>query len=124
MLLKSTLSFITHAPMTLNSRNLRPLVKFPDLLLSMEKCIDDVKTWMTVNTLKLNDDTTEAMIVSSGRKSSSLSSSFPESVTIGSASVPTSDSVKNLGIRTDSHLTIKIHISNLVPSASFELSPH
>ena len=46
----------------------------------MQKCIDEVKTWMTVNTLKLNDDTTEAMIVSSGRKSSSLSSSFPESV--------------------------------------------
>ena len=46
----------------------------------MQKCIDEVKTWMTVNTLKLIDDTTEAMIVSSGRKSSSLSYSFPESV--------------------------------------------
>ena len=65
--------------------------KIPDLLLSKHKCIDEVKTWMTVNSLKLNVDTTEAMIVSSGRKSSSLSFSFPESVTIGSASVPTSD---------------------------------
>ena len=35
----------------------------------MQKCTDDVKTWMTVNKLKLNDDKTEAMIVSSSRKS-------------------------------------------------------
>ena len=46
-----------------------PPHQIPDLLLSMQKCTDDVKTWMTVNKLKLNDDKTEAMIVSSSRKS-------------------------------------------------------
>ena len=53
-------------------------------LLSMRKSIDDVKTWMTVNKLKVNDGKTEAMIVSSGTKSASLSIFFPDSVTIGS----------------------------------------
>lgn len=47
-----------------------------------------VKTWMTANKLKLNDDKTKEMITSSGRKSRSLSSSFPDSMSIGSASVP------------------------------------
>ena len=59
-----------------------------DLVLSMQKCIDGIETWITVNKLKLSDNKTEAMIASSGRKSRSLSSLFPESVTIGSASVP------------------------------------
>ena len=43
-----------------------------DLFLSMQIYIDDIKSWMTLNKRKLNDDKTEAMIVSSGRKSRSL----------------------------------------------------
>ena len=42
--------------------------QIPNLLLSMQKCIDDVKIWMTLNKLTLNDDKTEAMIVSSGKR--------------------------------------------------------
>ena len=95
--------------------------QIPDLLLSMHKCIDYVKTWMTANELKLNDHKTEAMIVSSGKKSRSLSSFFPGSMTIGCASVPVSDSVKNLGVTLHCHLTIKLCISSLVHLASFEL---
>ena len=54
----------------------------PDLLLPMQECIDDVKTWIKVNKFKLNDDktVTEAMIISSGRKSKSLS--LPPSQTL------------------------------------------
>ena len=86
-----------------------PPPQIPDLL-SMQKCIDDVdvKSWMTLNKLTLNDDKREAMIVSSGRMSQSLSSSFPDSVTVGSASAPLSD-------------TMKTQVSRLVCSANFEL---
>ena len=87
----------------------------------MQKCTDDIKSWMTLNELKLNDDKTEAMIVSSGRKSRSLSFSSPGYITVGCASVPLSDSVKNLGVTFDCHLTIKTHVSNFVHSANFEL---
>ena len=88
MSLKSTLSFTIHMPVMLNSRSL-----ISDLLLSMQKCIDYIKTWMTVNKLKLNDDKTKEMITSSGRKSRSLSSSFPDSMSIRSASVSMPDPV-------------------------------
>ena len=32
-----------------------PPHQIPDLFLSMQKCIDDIKSWMTLNKLKLND---------------------------------------------------------------------
>ena len=87
----------------------------------MQKCIDDIISWMALNKLKLNDNKTEAMIVASGRKSRSLSFSFPDFITVGCASVPVSDSVKNLGVTLDCHLTMKTHVSDLVCSANFEL---
>ena len=70
----------------------------------MHKCIDDIKP----NKLKLNDDKTEAMIVSSSRKYKSLSFFFfPYFIIGGYASVPLSDSVKNLGVTFYRDLTMK-----------------
>ena len=98
-----------------------PPHQIPDLFLSMQKCIDDIKSWMTLNKLKQNDDKTEAMIVSSGRKSRSLSFSLLDFITVGCASVPLSDFIKNLGVIFDCLLTMKTHVSNLVRSANIEL---
>ena len=92
---------------TVSIINITKSSQIPDLFLSMQKCIDDIKSWMTLNKLKLNDDKTEAMITFSGRKSRSLSFSFPDMITVGCASVPLSDSVKNLGVTLDCHLTMK-----------------
>ena len=78
------------------------------------------QNWVTENKLILDKDKTEAMIVSSGTKSRSLSSSFTES-SLDSASVPMSDWIKHLGVTLDCHLTMKTHISNLVCSANFEV---
>ena len=36
-------------------------------VLTMQTCISDVKTWMTQNKLKLNDDKTEAVLTQSNR---------------------------------------------------------
>ena len=94
---------------------MHPPHQIPDLFLSMQKCIDDIKSWMTLNKVKLNDDKTEAMIVSSGRKSTSLFF-LPRLY-----NCTLSDSVKNLGVTLDCHLTMKTRVSNLVRSANFEL---
>ena len=78
--------------------------RLPDLIDSMRLCIDDKKDWMTDNKLKLNDDKTEVMIISSSRMSTALS--IPESFDIGNESVPFSDTV-NLGVTLDCHLSLK-----------------
>ena len=46
-----------------------PSHQIPDRFPSMQKCNDDIKSWMTLNKLKLNDEKSEAMIVSSGQES-------------------------------------------------------
>ena len=56
---------------------------------------------MILNKLKQNHNKTEVMIVSSGRKSRSLSISFSDSIFVISSSVPLSDTVKNLGVTLD-----------------------
>ena len=34
-----------------------------DLVFSFESCINDIKNWMLINKLKLNDDKTEIMLI-------------------------------------------------------------
>ena len=59
------------------------------------------------------------MIISSSRMSTALS--IPDSFDIGNASVPFSDTVKNLGVTLYCHLSLKTHVLNLVRTANFEL---
>ena len=93
--------------------------RLPDLVDSTRLCNDDIKDWMTDNKLKLNDDKTEVVIISSSRMSTALS--IPDSFYIGNASVPFSDTVKNLGVTLDCHLSLKTHVLNLVRTANFEV---
>ena len=57
-----------------------------ELLHSMQSCLSDVKAWATVNMLKLNDNKTEFMLVTS--KSTMHLHSLPTSITIGNAQIP------------------------------------
>ena len=50
-----------------------------------------------------------------------FSLSIPQSFDIGNASVPFSDTVKNLSVTLDCHLSLKTHVLNLVRTANFEL---
>ena len=85
-----------------------------DVIDSMRFCIDDLEDWMTDNKLKLNDDKTEVMIISSSRMSTALS--IPDSIEVGNASVRFSDT-----ITLDSHLSLNIYVFNLVRIDNFEL---
>ena len=67
---------------------------------------------MSSNKLKLNDDKTEAMIVSSDRISTSLS--MPDSPTVSTSNVRFSQSVKTLSVALDMLLTMKNQVVNLV----------
>ena len=90
-----------------------------DLLHSMQSCISDVKAWSTANMLKLNDNKTELMLVTSNR--TTHLHSLPTSITIGNAHIPFKKSVKNLGFTLDCHLTMNAHFSNIARTCYFEL---
>ena len=62
----------------------------------MQECIHNVKLWLSSNKLKLNDDKTETMIVSSQRMSTTLP--MPDSITVGTSNAMFSQSVKTLGV--------------------------
>ena len=73
-----------------------PSDRISELLHSIQSCIGDVKAWATANMLKLNDNNTELMLVTSNR--SKHLHSLPTSITIGNAQNPFKQSVKNLGL--------------------------
>ena len=85
----------------------------------MQECSYDIKLWMSSNELKLNDGKTETMIVSSQRMSTSLP--MPDSFTVGTSNVKSSQSIKTLCLTLDTHLTKKNQAMNLVRTANFEL---
>ena len=88
----------------------------------LNACTDDIKTWMTENQLKLNDDKTEALLFpfSSSLKPSTVP--LPDSITLGSHNIPFPDSARNLGFILDSKLSMKKHVIKICQTAYFE--PH
>ena len=96
-----------------------PPDRISELLHSMQSCISDVKAWATANMLKLNDNKTELMLVTSKR--TKHLHSLPTSITIGNAQIPFKKSVKNLGFTLDCHLSMNAHLSNIARTCYFEL---
>ena len=96
-----------------------PPGRISELLHSMQSCICDVKAWATANMLRLNDNKTELMLVTSKR--TKHLHSLPTSITIGNAQIPFKKSVKNLGFTLDCHLTMNAHFSNIARTCYFEL---
>ena len=96
-----------------------PQDRISELLHTMQSCISDVKSWATANMLKLNDNKTELMLVTSMR--TKHLHSLPTSITIGNAKIPFKNSVKNLGFTLDCHLTMNAHVSNIARTCYFEL---
>ena len=47
--------------------------------------------------------------------------SLPTSITIGNAKIPFKQSMKNLFLTLDCHLTTNAHVSNIAPTCYFEL---
>ena len=69
--------------------------------------------------LKLNDNKTELMLVTSKR--AKHLHTLLTSITIGNAQIPIKQSVKNLGFTLDCHLTMNAHVSNIARTCYLEL---
>ena len=98
-----------------------PLSEVTSLTKELNACTDDIKTWMTKNQLQLNDNKTEALLFpfSSSLKPSTIY--LPDSVTLGSHSIPFFVSARSLRVILDSNLSIKKHVIKICQTAYFEL---
>ena len=76
-------------------------------------------SWATVNMLKLDDNKTELMLVTS--KISKHLHNLPTLITIGNVQIPFKQSVKNLAFTLDCHLTMNPHFSNIARTCYIEL---
>ena len=88
-----------------------PPDRISELLHSMQSCIGDAIAWATANMLKLNDNKTEVMLVTSKR--TKHLHNLPTSITMGNAKIPFKQSVKNFGFTLDCHLTMNVNVSNI-----------
>ena len=86
-------------------------VELSELLLLV---IDRVNDWMSSNRLRLNPDKTEFIWFGTRHQLSNLN---PRSISV----IPSSTSVRDLGVLFDSELTMEGHISKLCQSCFFQL---
>jgi len=90
----------------------------PSLLTNMSYCLQDIKSWMAQNKLQLDADKTEAMLIGTEHKLSSITTS---SIEFGNTSVPLSNSVKYLGVVLDNTLSMKKFITQTCQSCYYHL---
>ena len=84
----------------------------------LELCNKDIRTWMRLNMLKLNDDKTELLIIYP--KSSDLDS-LPDSVDVGNITIKAATEARNLGVIFDSTMSSGKHVASICRSAYFHL---
>ena len=80
----------------------------------IETCIDDVRTWMNQNFLKLNDSKTEFMVLGSKAQIEKVDI---EHIRIGESYIVPATSVRNLGVMIDSNLTMDCHVTAMSKAA-------
>ena len=85
----------------------------------LEKCVDDIRAWMKLNLLKLNDDKMELLIITSRP---STSQSLHISIKFGDQFInPSEEPPKNLGVIFDSTCSLRDHIFKVCRSINFNL---
>ena len=90
-----------------------------DAIARVEACVEDIRIWMTNNLLKLNDDKTELIVITS---KDDVARSLNVSVNVGGHTIiPSKDPTRNLGVLFDSTCCLDTHVSKLSKSINFNL---
>ena len=84
----------------------------------MEKCIHEIKAWMNVNMLKLNEDKTEVLFIASPHFQKSIEGS---SLLVNQTSVSRTKSARNIGVIFDDQMLLQEHISSKCKASLFHL---
>ena len=90
-----------------------------DAISRIEACVADIRIWMNDNFLKLNDDKTELLIITTREELSKISDI---SIKVGDQLIsPSDDPPRNLGVIFDSTCCLDAHIAKLCRSINFNL---
>ena len=93
-----------------------PPDKISELLHSMQSCISEVEALASANMLKLIDNKTELMLVTSNETKHLYY--LPTSITIDNAQISFKQSVKYLDFTLGCHPTLNAHVSKLLGHAT------
>jgi hypothetical protein len=89
-----------------------------DAVEQMVSCISLVQNWMCSHQLKMNDDKTEYLIISSKHMEHKIA---PAPLVIGNSEINPSQSARYLGVTIDRFVTMESHISNVCRSSYMQL---
>ena len=98
--------------------NPRDLSEMNNVLIKLTSCITEMREWMAANYLKLNDSKTDFFICGSTYNLKRLP---PVEITIGSASIKPSQSIRNLGVMFDPTLSLSSHVNMLRRTINFHI---
>ena len=93
--------------------------EYDNAIQKLERCIDEMRTWLANNHLKLNDDKTEFIVV--GQKSHLNRIETEMSLVIGNSRIHASQCVKNIGAMIDSQMDMKSHVNNVARACYLHL---
>ena len=85
---------------------------------AVQRCVDDIKLWMTTDKLLLNDDKTEFVVINSKPQ---LAKVQLNDIRIGQCEITPTLSVRNLGVWFDSTLSVNSHINKTCSLAFYYL---
>ena len=85
---------------------------------AMQNCIDDVKKWMLINKLKLNDGKKEFLLIGTRQQLAKVNSS---TLRVGEIFVTCSSVLKGLSCWFDSQFKFETHITKVCNAAFFQI---
>ena len=85
----------------------------------LEACIAEIRTWLSENHLKLNDEKTEYMIIGKKRLVNKIEGE--QSLKIGNSVIQPSSCAKNIGAMLDSELDMKAHVNHIARASYHQL---
>jgi hypothetical protein len=85
----------------------------------VEKCVTEIRTWMRVNKLQLNDGKTEVILIGSNQNLKQLPANL--SLQVGETAVAPSTAVRNIGAIFDKNMTMEKHINTVCKAANFHI---
>ena len=81
-------------------------------------CIQEVNSWVSANSLKLNGDETKLLVIGTPQQCFKVPNA---TINVADNSIGLCEKGKNLGVLFDKHLHLKSHVSMVCKSARYHL---